>query len=93
MTNEPNQLEPTSGPIQIKQIQSSTSLREVFGPSAIDQAIRNAVALCWQHLPERERTPERVEQEILRLTQRALEDFKQDFHQFGFETPDTPGKR
>jgi hypothetical protein len=43
-------------------------------------------------LPEEERSPERVEQEILRLVQRALKDMKEDAAAFGFSKGNKQGE-
>jgi len=64
------------------------SMREWMGPLMADNAVRNAIQQCWTALPEAERSPERVEQEILRLVQRALRDLKEDAAAFGFVKAD-----
>ncbi len=51
---------------------------------SVDQAIRQAIIHCWMILPEAERSPEKVEKDVLRLVQRALEDMKEDAVAFGF---------
>jgi hypothetical protein len=59
-------------------------MREMLGPLGVDQAVRQAITQCWMMLPEDERSPERVEKEIRRLVQRALEDMQEDAAAFGF---------
>jgi hypothetical protein len=56
----------------------------MFGPFLVDQAIRRAISHCWMVLPEKERTPARVEQEILRVVSRALKEMWEDVAAFGF---------
>jgi DNA-directed RNA polymerase specialized sigma24 family protein len=52
----------------------------------VDQTIRQAIMHCWMMLPEEERSLERVEKEIFRLVQRALQDLKEDIT--AFELPE-----
>ncbi len=59
------------------------SLRDVMGPFLADKSIRQAILHCWMILPEADRSAERLEQEILRLVQRALKDAKEDLATFG----------
>lgn len=84
-TSEGNeeQAKPATGPVEVKRI-APPPMREMFGPLGVDQAIRQAITQCWMMLPESERSPERVEKEIRRLVQRALEDMKEDAVAFGF---------
>lgn len=60
--------------------------RDMFGPFLVDQAIRQAISHCWMILPEDDRSPARVEEEILRLVQRALQEMWEDAAAFGFST-------
>ncbi len=80
------QAKPSAGPVGLKRI--APPIREMMGPFGVDQAIRQAITQCWMMLPEDERSPERVEKEILRIVQRALEDMledmKEDAAAFGF---------
>jgi hypothetical protein len=54
-----------------------------FGPSQVDQTVRQAISICWLALPKDRKTPEAVEQEIRRLFERALKDFREDSAAFG----------
>jgi hypothetical protein len=58
-------------------------MREAFGPTAVDNAIRQAVSLCWMFLPEDKRNMEEVEQQLRRLLDRAIENAKEDVAAFG----------
>ena len=59
---------------------------DVFGPSHIDHTIRQAIQFCWMSLPKERRTDEEVEQQIRRLVDRALKDFREDRQAFGKES-------
>jgi len=73
-----------------KMIGSDTSMQDTMGPLLVDQAIRQAIQHCWMLLSEEERSAERVEQEIIRVVQRALRDLREDAVAFGFS--DKQGK-
>jgi hypothetical protein len=60
--------------------------RDMFGPFIVDQAVRQAISHCWMVLPEEERSAARVEQEILRLVHRALQEMWEDAAAFGYPT-------
>lgn len=77
------QTKSATGPVAVKRI-APPPMREMLGPLGVDQAVRTAITQCWMMLPESERSPERVEKEIRRLVQRALEDMKEDAAAFGF---------
>ena len=64
--------------------ETSSLMRESSGPFAVDSSIRNAIGTCWRMLPEADRSPDRVEAEVLRIVRRALDDFKADVAAFGF---------
>lgn len=86
MTEEqPSQLQSSS----VKLV-SGTTMRDMMGPLMVDQAIRQAIQHCWMMLPEEERSADKVEEEIIRLVQRALKDLREDAVAFGFS--DKQGK-
>ena len=60
-------------------------MAEFFGPGQVDQAIRQAVQFCWMSLPKERRTAEELENQIRRLVERALKDFREDRQAFGQE--------
>jgi hypothetical protein len=73
-------------------------MREVMGPQAVDQFIRQAISTCWMMLPEEEKTIEALEREVRRLVDRALKDLKEDMAAFGIsgtrpKAPSTPRKK
>ena len=72
------------GHMRITKVGPDHSMRDTMGPLVVDQSLRAAITTCWMALPERERSPDRVEKEILRLIQRALKDLKDDAVAFGF---------
>lgn len=67
---------------------TGTSMREMMGPLMVDQTIRQAIQHCWMSLPDDERSPDRVEQEILRVVHRALQNMREDAAAFGFSKED-----
>lgn len=64
-------------------------LSHLFGPMQVDQQIRQAITMCWMSLPKERRTVGRVEAEVRRIMDRALEAMREDAGRFGFETDAT----
>ena len=62
-------------------------MREMFGPTQIDQQIRQAIHLCWMGLPKEKRNVDELERQIRRLVDRALRDIRDDFDQFFSDNP------
>ena len=62
---------------------AANMMREVMGPQAVDQFIRQAVSTCSMMLPEEDRTVEALEREVRRLVDRALKDLREDMTAFG----------
>ena len=67
--------------------------REVWGPQAVDQFIRQAVSTCWMMLPPEQKTAEAVEREIRRLVDRAMKDFREDMAAFGITAAPSAGRK
>ncbi|MBU0616739.1 MAG: hypothetical protein KKI02_03395 [Planctomycetes bacterium] len=59
------------------------SMREMFGPQQVDQAIRQAISMCWMMMPADKKTPDAVGIEIRRIVERALANMKEDADAFG----------
>ena len=57
-------------------------MRDMFGPTQIDQQIRQAIHFCWMGLPKDKRNIDELERQIRRLVDRALGDVREDFDQF-----------
>ena len=57
-------------------------MQEVFGPTQIDQLIRQAIQFCWMGLPKERRNVDELERQIRRLVDRALRDLREDFDEF-----------
>lgn len=57
--------------------------RKTFGPGAVDEMIRQAVKICWMMLPEDRRSVDQVEQDVRRILDRILEDWREDARRFG----------
>jgi hypothetical protein len=62
---------------------AAAAMVNMFGPSHVDQTVRQAISICWMALPKDRKSPEIVEQEIRRLFERALKDFREDSAAFG----------
>ena len=62
-------------------------MREMFGPTQIDQQIRQAIHFCWMGLPKEKRNVDELERQIRRLVDRALRDVRDDFDQFFSDNP------
>ncbi len=63
--------------------ESAKAMRDVLGPQAVDQLIRQAIATCWMMLPESNKCVASVEAEIRRVVDRAIANFKDDASTFG----------
>ena len=57
-------------------------MRDMFGPTQIDQQIRHAIHFCWMGLPKDKRNVDELERQIRRLVDRALRDVREDFDEF-----------
>lgn len=57
-------------------------MRDMFGPTQIDQQIRQAIHFCWMGLPKDKRNVDELERQIRRLVDRALGDVREDFDEF-----------
>ena len=66
--------------------ESFDKMRDMFGPSQIDQQIRQAVHFCWMGLPKEKRNVDELERQIRRLVDRALRDVRDDFDEFFSDT-------
>lgn len=62
---------------------SSLAAAMLYGPQAVDQAVRHAIATCWMMMPEGKKNPEAVEAEIRRVVDRALQNLREDCQAFG----------
>lgn len=58
-------------------------MADLFGPGQIDQTIRQAIQFCWMNLPKERRTSDELEQQIRRIVDRALKNFREDLQAFG----------
>jgi|1185.fasta_scaffold734077_1 hypothetical protein len=61
---------------------AAENMANMLGPSHVDQIIRQAISICWMALSKDRKTPEVLEQEIRRLFERALKDFREDSASF-----------
>jgi hypothetical protein len=58
-------------------------MRAMFGPNAVDGAIRQAIQMCWMCLPKENRNIEEVERQLRRILDRAIANAKDDRAAFG----------
>jgi hypothetical protein len=58
-------------------------MADLFGPSQVDQTVRQAVQFCWMALPKEHRNADELERQIRRIVDRALKDFREDSEAFG----------
>ncbi|HEY3245069.1 MAG TPA: hypothetical protein VGM03_17135 [Phycisphaerae bacterium] len=65
----------------------------MFGPQAVDQAVRQAISMCWMALPDDRKNVDAVAGEIRRIVERALVNLKEDAAAFGIPSTNKPGKR
>lgn len=63
--------------------ESRKKMRNMFGPQQIDQAIGQAISMCWMMMPEGRKNPDAVAAEIRRIVERALANMKEDADAFG----------
>lgn len=68
--------------------QAKKAMRDMFGPQAVDQAIRQAISTCWMMLPDEKKSVSTVEAEIRRIVDRALANLKEDATAFGIPGED-----
>lgn len=66
--------------------EASEGMQAFLGPHVVDQAIRQALSMCWMVLPPERRNFETIETEIRRLVDRALANFKEDFQAFALQS-------
>jgi len=59
------------------------TMRSMHGPQAVDQALRQAVSICWMMLPDDKKNVSAVEHEIRRLIDRIIADLHEDAEAFG----------
>ena len=64
------------------------SMRQMFGPQAVDQAIGQAISTCWMILPDDKKTIAHLEVEVRRIVERSLANLKEDARAFGIDSAD-----
>jgi hypothetical protein len=58
-------------------------MAEFFGPSQVDQFVRQAIQFCWMALPKERRNSDEVEKQFRRIVDRAFKDMREDNEAFG----------
>jgi hypothetical protein len=62
-------------------------MRSMFGPQQVDHQFRQAIQFCWMSLPPDRQNIDELEKEIRRISERALQNLREDWKSFDFETP------
>ena len=62
---------------------SMKQMRELLGPTAVDDAVSHAIRTCWMCLPTEKRTVEEVGRQLHRILDRSLANAKDDEGIFG----------
>ena len=65
------------------------AMRDMFGPTGVDQQVRAAISACWSMMPPDRRTLDAVAAEVRRIVERALANLREDAAAFGFVPPPT----
>ena len=60
-------------------------MRDMFGPTSVDQQVRQAIHFCWMSLPKEKRNVDELDHQIRRLVDRALRDVRDDFDEFSID--------
>ena len=58
-------------------------IRNIMGPHAVDNLIRQAITMCWMMLPNDKKSVPELESELRRIVDRALANLKEDAKAFG----------
>lgn len=60
-------------------------MREMFGPGHVDQAVRNAIQMCWMILPPQSKNVDELQKQFQRIVDRAMKDLREDADAFGLK--------
>lgn len=58
------------------------TIRAMMGPLAVQQAMGQAISMCWMMLPKEKKNPDAVAAEIRRIVERALANLREDAEAF-----------
>lgn len=67
--------------------ESARNMADFLGPGHVDQAVRQAIQLCWMVLPRERKNVEELEKQVRRIVDRALADLREDSQHFGRSAP------
>jgi hypothetical protein len=62
---------------------AAKAMRSMFGPQAVDNAIRQAITVCWMTLPDDKKNVAAAEAELRRVFERAIASLREDAQAFG----------
>jgi len=65
-----------------RSLEDELRCRGFLGPTMVDQQMRLTIQFCWLSLPEAKRTPEEVENQVRKILERAIRDFRDDYQHF-----------
>ncbi|HEY8748446.1 MAG TPA: hypothetical protein VIM11_10755 [Tepidisphaeraceae bacterium] len=68
---------------EIERTKAMDAMSDMLGPGQVDQAIGQAIQMCWMSLPSERRTVAEVEKQIRRLVDRAIANLHEDAQAFG----------
>lgn len=63
--------------------ENADRMRAMFGPGQVDQAVRQAIQMCWMMLPEDRKTVDELQRQFQRIVDRAINDLREDAGVFG----------
>jgi protein-arginine kinase activator protein McsA len=63
--------------------ETPNKLRAMFGPSQVDQSVRQAIQFCWMMLPDDAKSVDELEKQFRRIVDRAIQDLRDDASAFG----------
>ena len=61
---------------------AAEKMADFFGPGQVDQTIRQAIHFCWMALPKDRKNADELENQVRRIVDRALKDFRDDSEEF-----------
>jgi hypothetical protein len=62
---------------------AAAEMAKLFGPSQVDQTIRQAIQFCWMSLPAKRRNVKELEKQVRRIFERAMRNLREDGEAFG----------
>ncbi len=57
-------------------------MREFFGPTQIEQGLRQSIQFCWMALPPEKRNIDELERQVMRVIDRIFKNMREDENAF-----------